>query len=303
MTHISETADRGAATIVRGLRFPEAPRWHDGALWYVEIPAHRIHRTTPDGRDEVVAEFSNRPASMDFLPSGEAIVALGDALTLVRLDGSLYADLSAVTLNGARFEKFADMVIDGRGRIYVGCVGARDSLTDAGRTDIDAIVMVTEAGDVSIVATGDIDRPNGMAISASGDRLVVGESLAKRLCQWDIEADGALVNQRIFAHTGDDIPDGICLDEAGGAWVAGVHSRRTVRVVEGGMGEATHIVATEEGRFSIAPMLGGESGRDLFVVTCATPSDDLRGHEDVVAAVGFVEVARVDFTHAGWPGN
>ena len=152
-----------------------------------------------------------------------------------------------------------------------------------------------------IAATGSIDRPNGMAITKAGDRLVVGESLGRRLSQWDIEPDGSLVNQRLFASTDDDLPDGICLDEEDGAWVAGVHSRRTIRVVEGG--PVTHIVDTDENRFAIAPMLGGDAGTDLFVVTCSTPSNDLRGHPDVITAVGYVESVKVDTARAGWPGN
>lgn len=292
---------RAAETVVRGLTFPEAPRWHEGALWYIEIPGHRLRRLTVEGIDDVVAEFIDRPASVDFLPSGAAIVAMGDTLQLARLDGTIHANLSALRLNGKPFEKFGDMVIDRNGRAYVGCVGARGSLTEVGRTDIDAIALVDVNGSVSIAATGNIDRPNGMAISPDGSRLVVGESLAHRLTQWDIEPDGSLVRQRDFASTGEDIPDGVCMDEHGAAWVSGVHSRRTIRVEEGG--RVTDVVPTDDSHFAIAPMLGGHDGRELYVVSCSTPSNDLRGHQDVITATGYVERVTVSVAGAGWPRN
>ena len=293
------SADRAHRTLVTGLRFPEAPRWHGGKLWYLEIPAHRLHVIDADGKDVVFAEFADRPASFDFMPDGTLMVAFGLLRKIRRLDGSDYADLSALTHKGTEFEKFGDMVIDARGRIYVGCVADRSTPERAAQSE-DVIALIDETGAVSVVASG-VKRPNGMAITPDRKRLIAGESLANRLAQWDIEADGSLSNQRVFAETGDNIPDGICIDEEGAVWVTGVHSRQTVRILEGG--RVADAIPTEKSRFAIATMLGGEDRRDLYVVTCSTPNDELKGIPDVMVAEGFVEVARVDVPGSGWPGN
>ena len=43
------------ATVVReGLGFGEAPRWHDGRLWYSDFYRHGIYSMAADGTDEVL---------------------------------------------------------------------------------------------------------------------------------------------------------------------------------------------------------------------------------------------------------
>ena len=45
-----------------GLTFPECPRWHDGALWFADVHAHKIMRMTADGHAEAVIENAHQPA-------------------------------------------------------------------------------------------------------------------------------------------------------------------------------------------------------------------------------------------------
>lgn len=35
--------------LLEGLVFPECPRWHDGALWFADVHAHRVLRVGADG--------------------------------------------------------------------------------------------------------------------------------------------------------------------------------------------------------------------------------------------------------------
>ncbi|MFM9735940.1 SMP-30/gluconolactonase/LRE family protein, partial [Streptomyces niveiscabiei] len=78
---------------------------------------------------------------------------------------------------------------------------------------------------------------------------------------FDVEADGRLTGRRVWAQL-SVYPDGICLDEDGGVWVAvptgpgGFH-----RVVEGGA--VTEVIGTRAG---FACTLGGAGGRDLFLL-------------------------------------
>jgi sugar lactone lactonase YvrE len=254
----------------------------------------------PDGRHEVVAQFQTRPSTFDFLPSGTPIVAFRETKQLIRLDDrSVYADLSGLIHNGVPFEKFGDMVIDEHGRIYIGCVSPRAEGATVHDLD-DAIALVDTQGDARLVATG-IAAPNGVAISPDGGRLVLAESLAHRIAQWDIAGDGSLENRRLFASVGENTPDGICLDASGAVWVAGLQTGLTVRYQEGG--ELLASVPAVNGRFTIASMLGGPKGTDLFTLTCETRAGRMDSWEDCLKATGFVEVVAVDTPAGGWPGN
>ena len=87
-----------------------------------------------------------------------------------------------------------------------------------------------------------------MAITADGGTLVVAESHANRLTAFDIGPDGGLGGRRVWADTGDDHPDGICVDDEGAIWYADVATGRCVRVREGGRALAT--VELDRGAFS-----------------------------------------------------
>ena len=40
--------------ILRDLSFTEAPRWHDGRLWFSDFYTHRVIAVEADGRSETI---------------------------------------------------------------------------------------------------------------------------------------------------------------------------------------------------------------------------------------------------------
>src|SRR5665647_2389484 len=53
---LTMTAAPDLLPFVKGLAFPESPRWHDGALWFSDFYTRRVSRVSPDGRMEAVVE-------------------------------------------------------------------------------------------------------------------------------------------------------------------------------------------------------------------------------------------------------
>jgi sugar lactone lactonase YvrE len=113
------------------------------------------------------------------------------------------------------------------------------------------------------VVAEDLAFPNGMAVTADNSTLIVAESYGNRLTAFTIAADGGLSDRRVWAETGDDHPDGICIDPEGAVWYGDIGNRRCVRVRKGG--EILEVVELDRGCF--ACMLGGDDGRELFMVT------------------------------------
>lgn len=288
-------------TLVEGLTFPETPRWHDGRLWYLDLPAHSLRAVDLSGRDELIEKFDERPQSLEFLPDGSPVIAFAHTMQIIRLtDHSIYADLSELESQRTRMVKLNDMVVDGRGRLYIGCAAPHRDAEHTRRERQDAIAVVDGNGASRIVADGCVS-PNGLAVTPDGGRLVAAETLLSRLVQWTIAEDGSLSSADTFAEVGDNVPDGICGDAEGAIWVAGVFTGQAIRVHDGGL--VSDSVTVADGRFPIATMLGGPERRHLFILSCKTPNGQLKSWADTLQATGYVEVVEVAVPGGGWPAN
>ncbi|XVQ85700.1 SMP-30/gluconolactonase/LRE family protein [Microbispora siamensis] len=134
--------------------------------------------------------------------------------------------------------------------------------------------------------------PNGMAVTQDNATLIVADSYGNRLIAFDIEADGGLSNRRVWADTGEDHPDGICIDAEGAVWYADVGNKHCVRIREGG--EVLQTVEVDRGCFACT--LGGRDGKTLFIVAA-----EWRMPEMVPPGTGQVLSAQVTVPGAGWP--
>lgn len=251
--------ETGAQTVVDGLRFPESPRWHDGALWFAEKRAGRVVRVDASGRPETVVEVRGGPGGIGWLPGGDLLVVSMADRQVLRTDGrepTVHADLADLTVGRCN-----DMVVDERGRAYVGDFGYD---LGAGAPPAPAsLVLVMPDGDARAVAD-DLHFPNGCVVISGGTTIVVAESAANRLTAFDVAGDGRLSGRRVFAELASVVPDGICLDAEGAIWVADPLGCQVVRVTEGG--DVLERLSTgSEGAF--ACVLGGADGTTLYVCT------------------------------------
>lgn len=276
--------------ILDGIVFPEGPRWRDGRLFFSDMHAHRVMSVTPRGKAEIVQEFGGaRPSGIGWLPDGRMIVVDMGARKLVRVEGDRlvdHADLSPFAVDDCN-----DMVIDRRGRAYVGCVTRQ---RDADGRQMTTNIILAEPDGTVRVAAAEMRFPNGSAITADGKTLVVAETMARRLTAFDIAADGGLSNRREFASVHPATPDGICLDAEGAAWVASPTTDEFLRVREGG--EVAERIPTP-GRMAIACMLGGADRRTLFLLTATGTLDDINAGK----TRGAIETVGVEVAGAGWP--
>jgi len=273
--------------LLTGLKFGEAPRWHDGKLWFSDFYAHRIMTVDLQGRSEVVAEVAQQPSGLGWTPEGKLlVVSMLDhrLLEIVGTQQRVVADLSEFAGGPCN-----DMVVDTKGRAYVGNFGFDRHKGEAERST--CIVRVDPDGRMTRAAD-DLLFPNGTVITPDGKTLIVGETFASRLTAFDIAADGALGNRRLFAAI-DAWPDGICLDAEGAVWVTNPRGHEVLRVFEGG--RIAERVSTGE-RFAYACMIGGADRRTLCVITNTGSGPAMGAKSD-----GRIETVHVDVPGAGLP--
>jgi sugar lactone lactonase YvrE len=283
-----EAMDR-PETLLSGLAFPEGPRWREGRLVFSDMQADEVLAVDLEGKTERICGVSEQPSGLGWLPDGRMLVVSMRDRRLLRLeaDGTLaeVADLSP----WATFH-CNDMVVDAAGNAYVGNFGFDLHRNESQREA--CLLRVTPEGEVSVAAEG-LLFPNGAVITPDGATLVVGETFGGKLTAFEIAEDGGLSNRRVWAQLEGAVPDGICLDEAGGIWVASPVGQQVLRVTEGG--DVTHKVPVESEAF--ACMLGGPDGRTLFVCTAKDSHPDVcRGER-----TGRIEIVTAPYPRAGLP--
>ncbi len=271
--HISQAELK---TLVTGLAMGESPRWHEDRLWLSDWGAQEIVVAHLHGKSAVALRTPfGLPFCIDWLPDGHLLIVSGRENVLLRRgpDGSLVAHAD---LRGLSDEGWNEIVVDGRGNVYVnGFPGI--------------VALVTANGSVRQVA-------DGIAVTPDNATLIIAESHGKRLTAFDIAEDGGLSNRRVWANLGDGYPDGICIDADDAVWYADVPNKRCVRVREGG--EVLQIVNLDRGCFACT--LGGPGNRTLFLIAA-----EWRGMENIPevarARTGRVLTIEAPAPGVGWP--
>jgi len=279
--------------------FGEAPRWHDGRLWFSDFFAHAVKSVSLEGDLRTEFTIDDRPSGLGWMPDGSLLIVSMVKRQVLRraVDGTIavHADLSGI----AGFH-CNDMVVDAAGRAYAGNFGF-DLDAELIARGVDSVVAehatadiacVAPDGTVTVAAAG-MHFPNGSVITPDGRTLIVGETLGGALTAFDIDADGALSNRRAWASTWPRVPDGIALDADGAVWIANPLAPECALITEGG--DVVEVIDT--GMPCYACMLGGDDGRTLFMLTAPSSIADIAA----AAPLGKLLVTSVDAPRAGLP--
>src|SRR5581483_2995766 len=97
-----------------------------------------------------------------------------------------------------------DMVVDAHGRAYIGNWGFDFG---AGERPVPTVIVRVDLDGTATVAADGVMFPNGTVITPDGRTLVVAETFGARLSAFDVAADGALSNRRVWADLPGKAPD------------------------------------------------------------------------------------------------
>lgn len=268
-------------TLVDGLVFPEGPRWHAGRLWFSDMEDMCVKAVDPDGTVEEIVRIDDYTSGLGWLPDGRLLVVAVKTRRLLAVDRagnvSLHADLGPVTRSFAN-----DMIVDRSGRAYVGSMGY-DIWSDPEPKP--GALAIVEPDGTARLAVEEMMFPNGAAITPDGRKLIVAESLSKVLTAFEIADDGSLSARRIWRETADVMPDGMCLDAEGGAWIASITDGAFLRLDNDG--KVTHRMETPDDRQAWAVALGG----DMLYMLSSSPLGDTRENR-LATRPGRIEMMR-----------
>jgi xylono-1,5-lactonase len=246
----------------------EGPVWAaaENALWFVDIKGRHIHRF---GADEGVRQTFVAPEQPGFvLPVAGGGFVCGLKTGLHRFDPVTgrfsLLDPVAPRDSGTRLN---DGHVDSEGRLWFGTM-------DDGETEPTGALY--RLGSHSCVPC---DAPyvitNGPAMSPDGHTLYHIDTLKAEIYAFDVTADGALSNKRLFARVDRGFPDGPVVDREGCVWVGLFGGWGINRYAPSG--ELVDFVALPCANVTKAAF-GGRQLRTLYVTTAwkgLSPADRL----------------------------
>jgi sugar lactone lactonase YvrE len=280
-----------------GFLFPEAPRWHAGRgqFFVSDIDRGQVFAVSADGQRQQAYQGPDWVSGTAFENEDTLLVtnARSRSLVRVRLDqpdaaAEMIASLAEIAPYGIN-----DMIRTPTGVCFIDTVSFDFVAYARGEIASQPSVLArVDADGKVLVATADVNFPNGMVITPDGKRLLVADSIDQCVYAFNIAADGTLSARTCFASLPGEMPDGMCLDMSGAVWVA-VHGR-VVRVAEGG----TVLDEIDMGATSAtAVALGGLDGRTLLI----TASDSYDRSVMALNPTGRLFAAQVDVPGVGLP--
>ena len=203
----------------------------DGGVWLVDVAGHAVMKFTQDGKLQMVIANAgrtagnndspyafNRPAGIGFKPDGSVLVADGYGNSRViefTKDGEYVRHWGKPGGGaGGEFNLVHDVVMDRRGRIYVG-----------DRTN--ARVQVFDATGKFIEKWDGLGQPWGLAYAAAEDALYMCDGEANRVLK--LSMDGKVLGQLgSFGKAPGkfDYPHYLAVDSEGSIYVAEIKNWR-----------------------------------------------------------------------------
>jgi len=244
--------------IASGYSFLEAPRWHDGALWFCDLLAGGVFRLNADGTTDAFLPGLEHVGGMAINRDGKVVMSRPDGIGWLDPQTG-ESGLIIDSLDGKPFPGGNDMFPDGRGGLYFGTVSSGEGGYDASSTDTGLYRLAPDRS-LHLQQVG-VRFANGCGLSPDGKRFYHTESLVG-IFAYDVQPDGSLTGRTMFSERTDG--DGMAVDAEGYVWSASYCNGEIVRhSPDGNVVEriaVPHTVVT-------SLCFGGEDRRDLYVVT------------------------------------
>lgn len=204
----------------------------DPELGVLTSGAKGIHQFTPKGESKVWRERAGTNGLL-FDRDGSLVCCEPVARSVSRISRDGKRTVLTDSFGGKKYNQPNDLTIDSKGRIYFSDprYGPRDDMQqkDADGKTIEGVYRIDTDGKVSRIIGREVDRANGVLVSADGKFLFVADNNndkggARKLWRFDLKADGTVdpkSQKLLYDWKLGRGPDGIKQDAQGRLYVAG----------------------------------------------------------------------------------
>ena len=254
--------------IATGFRFTEGPVWEhkSSSLLFSDILGNTIYRWTASGTvivERCPSQMSNGLA-LDELGNVFACEHAGRQISIGKPgeEGKTLVN----TYDGKKLNSPNDVVIKSDGSIYFtdptyGLTADFGVLAEQELT-LQGLYRVMPDGQLTLLMD-DFVQPNGLAFSPDESKLYVDDSARQHVRLFDVQKDGTISNDQIFAQLdvdqGEGVADGLKVDALGNIFVTGPGG---INIFDPS-GTLLGVLPLPETPANLA--WGGEDGKTLFM--------------------------------------
>jgi sugar lactone lactonase YvrE len=241
----------------------EGPLWDtaEGALYWVDIKARRIHRLDPRTGQDVSWPTPEPVGSLAVRAAGGLVVALRSGFHFMDPATGLVTPVARPEPERAG-NRFNDGKPDRRGRFWAGSMDRRGLAPTGALYRLDVDLGCHRMVDGLVCS-------NSLCWSPDGRVMYHGDTGRRTVWAWDCDPDsGAIAGRRVFVRlgAGEGAPDGATVDADGFVWVAHWDGWRLTRYDPAGRVERTVPLPVQR---PTCPAFGGPA-LDVLYVTSAT---------------------------------
>ena len=263
----------------------EGPAWHPDRGLFTSGEGN-INLRDKQGRSTVFVRNAGSNGLI-FDSQGRLVVCEPVRRRVSRIEADGSTTVLAETFEGKKFNQPNDMTIDSQGRIYFTdpCYGDRSNLEmkdSIGRV-IEGVYRIDADGSVSRIIAHEIDRPNGLVVTADDKYLFVAdnnnsEGGARKLFRHELRPSGTVnfATQTLIYDWGTTRgPDGMKLDQQGRLYVAaGLNKPNLPQETADPATAGVYVFSVDGKLLDFAPILrdettncgfGGDDMKTLFV--------------------------------------
>jgi sugar lactone lactonase YvrE len=262
----------------------ECPLWSpaDERLYWVDIDGRAIHRFDPATRHDELRPLPARPGSIALTSvPGRLLVAAERRLAFFDWAADSWHDWMTLEPDGVG-NRLNDGRCDPAGRFWVG------SMFDpaaAGRST--GMLHRIEPDGAAVTIRVDIGVANGLAFSPDGRTMYFADTLRATVWAYDYEvATGRATNERVFLDFEGlpGRPDGACVDEEGGYWIACISGSMVIRATPDGTIDRRITLPVAK---PTMPAFGGPNLTTLYVTTIGGGGSHPRDRDEPDAGALF----------------
>ncbi|MCW3117154.1 MAG: SMP-30/Gluconolaconase/LRE-like region-containing protein [Chitinophagaceae bacterium] len=191
-----------------------------GNIFFTDQPNDKIWKFDTHGQLSVFMDKTGRSNGLYFDKKGRLIACADEknqlwAITPQKKVTILINDFHGLRLNGPN-----DLWMDPKGGIYFTDPYYQRDYWERKKPDIDGqkVYYLANGKQEAVVVDGDLMQPNGVVGTPDGKYLYVADIQAGKTYQYEIRADGGLINRKLFIQQGSD---GMTLDNKGNLYITG----------------------------------------------------------------------------------
>lgn len=223
LTEIFETKGE-LETVVAGLKFLEGPVWHpyEGHLRFSDILGNSTMQWSDCAGLSIYRPNSHMANGNTYDREGRLLSCHHASSCVTRMDAEETMTVLASHFQGVELNSPNDIVVKSDGSIYFTDPPfgreAKVGIPRECQLDVNGVYRLDPANAELTLLTAALNRPNGLCFSTDESLLYVNDSPEYQIHVFNVEADGSLRNQRLFARTqghGPGVPDGMKIDSEG----------------------------------------------------------------------------------------